>query len=50
MWMSRFQSIMQKLVNSAIGQYLFLVIVLLILAWGFMEADGANVSFVYNNF
>ncbi len=50
MWMSRFQSIMLKLKSSAVGQYLLLVIVLLVLAWGFMEADGANVSFVYNNF
>lgn len=50
MWMNRFLSIMQKLKNSVIGEYLLLVLVLLVLAWGFMEADGANVSFVYNNF
>lgn len=48
--MSRFQSILLKLKSSVVGQYLLLVIVLLVLAWGFMEADGANVSFVYNNF
>lgn len=50
MWISRFQNFIQKLKASSIGQYLVLVLVLGVLFWGFMAADGANVSFVYNNF
>lgn len=50
MWISRLQNILQKVKESSVGQYILLVIVMIVLLWGFMEADGANVSFVYNNF
>ena len=50
MWINRFLNTFQKFRKSSIGQYILLVAVLLLILWGFMEADGANVSFVYNNF
>lgn len=50
MWTSRWQSILQKAVRSSAAKYVITVAALLALFWGIMEADGANVSFVYNNF
>lgn len=50
MLIDRLQSFMQRIKTSSVGQYVWLVALMLLLFWGFMAADGANVSFVYNNF
>lgn len=50
MWINKCRSIFQRIAQSSVAKYLMLVLVMLVLFWGIMEADGANVTFVYNNF
>lgn len=50
MWKNKCQSILQKLQQNSFVRYIIMVLMILILFWGIMEADGANVTFVYNNF